>query len=136
MIFGFLVARFGGWVLGIVMFGFWIFGKNMICDVVPVSVPVIEKEDKERESVKGIDEHEGELFNPNAPPPFKLADIRAAIPNHCWVKNPWRSMSYVVRDVVVVFGLAIAAAHFNNGLFGLFTGLLRDHVLGSLCSWP
>lgn len=53
-------------------------------------------------------------FNPGAPPPFTLADIRAAIPKHCWVKNPWKSMSYVVRDVVVVFGLAAVAAYFNN----------------------
>ncbi|KAK4385344.1 Omega-3 fatty acid desaturase, chloroplastic [Sesamum angolense] len=53
-------------------------------------------------------------FDPGAPPPFKLSDIRAAIPNHCWVKDPWRSMSYVVRDVVVVFGLAAVAAYFNN----------------------
>ncbi|VAI06765.1 unnamed protein product [Triticum turgidum subsp. durum] len=38
-------------------------------------------------------------FNPGAPPPFGLAEIRAAIPKHCWVKDPWRSMSYVLRDV-------------------------------------
>ncbi|KAJ8448322.1 hypothetical protein Cgig2_021950 [Carnegiea gigantea] len=39
--------------------------------------------------------------------PFKLADVRAAIPKHCWVKDPWKSMSYVVRDLVIlgVFGL-------------------------------
>ncbi|XP_043722826.1 omega-3 fatty acid desaturase, chloroplastic-like isoform X1 [Telopea speciosissima] len=53
-------------------------------------------------------------FDPGAPPPFRIADIRAAIPKHCWVKDPWRSMSYVLRDVVVVFGLAAAAAHLNN----------------------
>ncbi|KAJ6432506.1 hypothetical protein OIU84_019693 [Salix udensis] len=93
----------------------WSGQRNWALNVaVPVSVPVIEKEDKERESVKGVNEHEGELFDPSAPPPFKLADIRAAIPKHCWVKNPWRSMSYVVRDVAVVFGLAVAAAYFNN----------------------
>lgn len=55
-------------------------------------------------------------FDPGAPPPFNLADIRAAIPKHCWVKNPWRSMSYVVRDVAIVFGLAAVAAYFNNWL--------------------
>lgn len=60
----------------------------------------------------GLDE-KGE-FDPAAPPPFRLADIKAAIPKHCWVKDPWKSLSYVVRDVVVVFGLAAAAAYFNN----------------------
>ncbi|CAI0539655.1 unnamed protein product [Linum tenue] len=53
-------------------------------------------------------------FDPGAPPPFNLADIRAAIPKHCWVKDPWKSMSYVARDVAVVFGLAAAAAYLNN----------------------
>ncbi|KAL2938858.1 Omega-3 fatty acid desaturase chloroplastic, partial [Bienertia sinuspersici] len=38
--------------------------------------------------------------------PFKLSDIKNAIPKHCWVKNPWRSMSYVVRDVAVVLGFS------------------------------
>ncbi|XP_058110257.1 omega-3 fatty acid desaturase, chloroplastic-like isoform X1 [Magnolia sinica] len=53
-------------------------------------------------------------FNPSSPPPFSLGEIRAAIPKHCWIKNPWRSMSYVVRDVAVVLGLAATAAYFNN----------------------
>ncbi|KAI3697813.1 hypothetical protein L6452_30910 [Arctium lappa] len=43
-----------------------------------------------------------------------MADIRAAIPKHCWVKDPWRSTRYVLRDVVVVFGLAAVVAYFNN----------------------
>ncbi|CAL9782900.1 unnamed protein product [Musa acuminata subsp. burmannicoides] len=55
-----------------------------------------------------------EAFDAGTPPPFGLAEIREAIPRHCWVKDPWRSMSYVVRDVVVVFGLAVAAAYLNN----------------------
>ena len=55
-------------------------------------------------------------FNLWAPPPFGLAEIRAAIPKHCWVKDPWRSMSYVLRDVVVVLGLAAAAARLDSWL--------------------
>ncbi|XP_062210900.1 omega-3 fatty acid desaturase, chloroplastic-like [Phragmites australis] len=55
-------------------------------------------------------------FDPGAPPPFGLAEIRAAIPKHCWVKDPWRSMSYVLRDVVVVLGLAAAAARIDSWL--------------------
>ncbi|PKI46674.1 hypothetical protein CRG98_033016, partial [Punica granatum] len=62
----------------------------------------------------GGGEGEGEFFDPGAPPPFKLSDIRDAIPKHCWVKDPWRSTLYVVRDVAVVFGMAAAAAYLNN----------------------
>ena len=58
----------------------------------------------------------GDGFDPGAPPPFGLAEIRAAIPKHCWVKDPWRSMSYVLRDVVVVLGLAAAAARLDSWL--------------------
>jgi acyl-lipid omega-3 desaturase len=58
----------------------------------------------------------GGEFDPGAPPPFGLAEIRAAIPKHCWVKDPWRSMSYVLRDVAVVLGLAAAAARLDSWL--------------------
>ncbi|GFZ15013.1 fatty acid desaturase 8 [Actinidia rufa] len=74
-----------------------------------------EEEEREGERVNGVDGGEtGGEFDPGLPPPFKLADVRAAIPKHCWVKDPWRSMSYVVRDVAVVFGLAAGAAYLNN----------------------
>jgi len=59
---------------------------------------------------------EGPAFDPAAAPPFGLADIRAAIPKHCWVKDPWRSMAYVLRDVVLVLGLAAAAARLDSWL--------------------
>ncbi|KAL0926291.1 hypothetical protein M5K25_002508 [Dendrobium thyrsiflorum] len=72
--------------------------------------PIVVEEEK-RENVSGIQTEE---FDPGMPPPFGLAEIRAAIPKHCWVKNTWRSMSYVVRDVAVVFGLAAAAAYINS----------------------
>ncbi|KQK14478.1 omega-3 fatty acid desaturase, chloroplastic [Brachypodium distachyon] len=55
-------------------------------------------------------------FDPGAPPPFGLAEIRAAIPKHCWVKDPWRSMAYVLRDVVVVLALAAAASRLGSWL--------------------
>ncbi|KAH7837762.1 hypothetical protein Vadar_017653 [Vaccinium darrowii] len=69
-------------------------------------------------SVDGVNrakkfDNEGE-FDLSAPPPFKIAEIRAAIPKHCWVKDPWKSLSYVVRDVLVVFGFAAVAIYFNN----------------------
>ncbi|KAJ7959828.1 Omega-3 fatty acid desaturase [Quillaja saponaria] len=56
-------------------------------------------------------------FDPSAPPPFRIAEIRSAIPKHCWVKNPWRSLSYVFRDVFVVFALVAAAIYFNSLFF-------------------
>ena len=61
-------------------------------------------------------QEENDEFDPGMPPPFGLAEIRAAIPKHCWVKDPWKSMSYVVRDVAIVFGLAAVAAYLNNWL--------------------
>ena len=90
-------------------------GKSWALNVsTPVAVASVD-EDNERERVNEVNGVEDEgSFDPAAPPPFRLADIRAAIPKHCWVRDPWRSMSYVVRDVVVVFGLAAVAAYFNN----------------------
>nr|GMC98344.1 omega-3 fatty acid desaturase, chloroplastic-like [Ipomoea batatas] len=97
----------------------------------PVRAPLLSEEEREgMSSVSGKigkDEEEVEGFDPGAPPPFKLSDIKAAIPKHCWVKDPWKSMSYVVRDVVAVFGLALCC--FFNWMFGLFIGLLKEH-------WP
>ncbi|GLJ42887.1 hypothetical protein SUGI_0889000 [Cryptomeria japonica] len=56
----------------------------------------------------------GEKFDPSAMPPFTIADIRAAIPKHCWVKNSWRSLSYFATDVMVVIILAGLAVYFNS----------------------
>lgn len=85
---------------------------------IKVSVPCrfqsIEGEEGRTDGVFGIEGEEEVEFDPGAPPSFKLADVRASIPKHCWVKDPVKSMSYVVRDVAVVFGLAAAAAYLNN----------------------
>lgn len=84
-------------------------------EVLRVSAPlrVGTAEGDKEERINGVVAQE---FDPGAPPPFTLAEIRAAIPKHCWVKNPWRSMSYVVRDVIVVLGLAVVAAYVNSWL--------------------
>ncbi|KAJ4979862.1 hypothetical protein NE237_010642 [Protea cynaroides] len=81
----------------------------------PLKVPSIDGEDKEAE--KMLNGGDKDDFDFAAPPPFRIADVRAAIPKHCWVKNPWRSMSYVLRDLVVVFGLVAAAVYLNNVFF-------------------
>ncbi|XP_072982329.1 omega-3 fatty acid desaturase, chloroplastic-like [Typha latifolia] len=83
-----------------------------------VSAPlkVVSSEEDKSSWVKGNENNteKKEEFDPGMPPPFGLAEIRAAIPKHCWVKNPWKSMSFVVRDVAVVVGLAAAAAYINS----------------------
>ncbi|PKA50601.1 Omega-3 fatty acid desaturase, endoplasmic reticulum [Apostasia shenzhenica] len=35
-------------------------------------------------------------------PPFRMAEIRAAIPKRCWEKSTVRSLSYVFRDAAFV----------------------------------
>lgn len=56
----------------------------------------------------------GDDFDFSALPPFTLADIRAAIPKHCWKRSSWRSMSYVLKDVTIVFALAAGAVYVNS----------------------
>jgi len=52
-------------------------------------------------------------YDLSAPPPFSLADIRNAIPSHCWEKNSWKSMSYLALDVGIVAALAYGAFTLN-----------------------
>ncbi|GLT25525.1 hypothetical protein SLA2020_006470 [Shorea laevis] len=68
--------------------------------------------EREEKQIHGI--HGQEDFDPSAPPPFRIGDIRAAIPKHCLIKNPWRSMSYVFSDVLVIFTLVAAALYIDN----------------------
>lgn len=65
----------------------------------------------------GVGGLKGERFDPSAQPPFKIGDIRAAIPKHCWVKSPLRSMSYVFRDIFAVAAMAIAAVYLDSWIF-------------------
>ncbi len=46
----------------------------------------------------------------SAPPPFTLADIRNAVPKHCWEKDTARSVFHLVKDVSIVLGLAAGAS--------------------------
>ncbi|KAI5321694.1 PREDICTED: omega-3 [Prunus dulcis] len=78
---------------------------------------MVEAQSKPMNGVNGIHNHNKQDeadFDPSAPPPFKIAEIRAAIPKHCWVKNPWRSMSYVFRDLFVIFAMASAAIYLES----------------------
>lgn len=64
--------------------------------------------------VRGGEEEDDMGFDPSAPPPFRVAEIRAAIPKHCWVKNSWRSMAYVLRDIFVISFLVAIAIYLKN----------------------
>lgn len=48
------------------------------------------------------------------PPPFSLQDMRAAIPSACFERDGLRSFSYLVRDVLIVAGLAYGAYAVNS----------------------
>jgi hypothetical protein len=82
--------------------------------VVNIAAPMTFVPEPEQEVAEVEQEQEGGEFDPSKKPPFTLSDIRAAIPKHCWEKNTWKSLSYVARDVAIVFGLAAGAAAVNN----------------------
>jgi len=49
-------------------------------------------------------------------PPFTLKDIQEAIPKHLWEKNAAKSMSYLIKDVLIVGTLLAVATVANNPL--------------------
>ncbi|XP_057955141.1 omega-3 fatty acid desaturase, endoplasmic reticulum-like [Malania oleifera] len=67
----------------------------------------------DQKTVDGGDEE----FDPAVPPPFRLGEIRAAIPKHCWVRDTWQSASYALRDFAAVFALGAAAVYINSWWF-------------------
>ncbi|KAL3753606.1 hypothetical protein ACJRO7_000936 [Eucalyptus globulus] len=107
--------------------------------------PIDEKDDGEKRKRNGVICEQGgrggeEIFDPEATLPFKLADERAAIRKHCWVKDPWRSMTYVLGDIAVVFGLICAAARHgsfsNNSKLNSVVGhLLHSSILVPYNGW-
>lgn len=40
--------------------------------------------------------------------------VRARLAAHCWEKNAWKSIGYLVRDVAIVAGLAAGALAINS----------------------
>jgi fatty acid desaturase len=67
----------------------------------------------------------------SAAPPFGLADIRAAIPDHCWERNAWKSLAYLARDVAIVMGLAAGAAAINTWCVGTAAAAARYWLVGA-----
>lgn len=64
-------------------------------------------------------------------PPFTLSDLRSAIPAECWEKNTLKSISYLVKDLAIVAGLAAAAFTLNTWC-GL--PLVHTSLLFQICS--
>lgn len=73
-----------------------------------------------------------EEFDPAAPPPFTIGEIRAAIPKHCWNKDPWRSLSYVARDVVAAAAMAVVAAWLDSWAVWPLYWLVQGTLLWAL----
>jgi hypothetical protein len=46
---------------------------------------------------------------PKAAPPFAVADIRKAIPAHCFERNTWVSLGHVAKDFAIAAALFYAA---------------------------
>ena len=46
--------------------------------------------------------------------PFRLAELRDLVPEHCWCRDGWRSVSYLLRDVVLIVALTIVACAINE----------------------
>jgi hypothetical protein len=45
------------------------------------------------------------VHDPSANLPFNLSTLKAAIPAHCFEKNVWTSIYYLVRDFVFIGAL-------------------------------
>ena len=63
-------------------------------------------------------------------PPFTLNDLKRAIPRHCWQKNTAKSVSYLVKDVAIVAGLAVAAYSANTWCVFSHDSHCRDYLPG------
>lgn len=51
---------------------------------------------------------------PTAKPPFSLADVRRAIPPHCFQRSTLRSFSYLAVDLLAVVALGFAATFIEH----------------------
>jgi omega-3 fatty acid desaturase (delta-15 desaturase) len=89
--------------------------SNNITDTVPLIRADGEVAEVAVEACKPITD-EAKEFDPSTKPPFTLAQIRAAIPKHCWERSMTRSFSYVAKDFVIVITLACVAAFLDSWL--------------------
>lgn len=68
----------------------------------------------DQEAAAKATEDDVKVFDAGKPPPFRIGDVRAAVPAHCWRKSPWRSLWYVARDAAVVAALAVGAVSIDR----------------------
>lgn len=68
----------------------------------------------------------------NAPLPFTMADLRAAIPKHCWLKDTKKSLSFFLRDTCIIILLALLAGYLNNSLIWPFYWITQGTLFWSL----
>eukprot|EP00475_Leptophrys_vorax_P022756 TRINITY_DN3097_c0_g1_i3.p1 TRINITY_DN3097_c0_g1~~TRINITY_DN3097_c0_g1_i3.p1 ORF type:complete len:427 (+),score=6.85 TRINITY_DN3097_c0_g1_i3:84-1364(+) len=86
------------------------------------------------------DEQQEEEFDYGAPPPFSMSDVRNAVPKHCWVKDPVRSLAYCAVDWAIVGSLAWLAYAADSWaiwpLYWFFQGLAFSaiFVIGHDCN--
>jgi omega-6 fatty acid desaturase (delta-12 desaturase) len=51
---------------------------------------------------------------PTEKPSFTVADLRRAIPKHCFERSLWRSSLYLLVDLVAVAGLFLASQQIDK----------------------
>eukprot|EP00475_Leptophrys_vorax_P034585 TRINITY_DN5601_c0_g3_i1.p1 TRINITY_DN5601_c0_g3~~TRINITY_DN5601_c0_g3_i1.p1 ORF type:complete len:521 (+),score=-12.80 TRINITY_DN5601_c0_g3_i1:120-1682(+) len=81
------------------------------------ALALLKKEDGSSSGVDTDSDKEGEAkFDASAAPPFSLADVRAAIPKHCFEKNARVSLEYLAVDVALMVAVG-ALAYVANSWF-------------------
>ncbi|XP_020101305.1 fatty acid desaturase DES3-like [Ananas comosus] len=73
-----------------------------------------------------------DVFDAGRAPPFRIGEVRAAIPGHCWDRDARRSLAYVARDAALVAALAGAAARIDGWALWPFYGLAQGTMFWAL----
>lgn len=79
---------------------------------------------------KHIDKNGRPLPPPTAPPPFKVSDLRGAIPKHCFRRSAFWGFAYTARDLALIAACVYCATFIDKaglstpatvGLWALYT---------------
>ncbi|KAL6042020.1 Delta(12)-fatty-acid desaturase [Balamuthia mandrillaris] len=71
-----------------------------------------------------------------APLPFTLADLKRAIPKRCFERSVWRSLSYLLVDLVVISALFLFATHLIDPLSSTIAASLFPSATTPLAGGP